>query len=699
MGTERSFKAKLSIVSVTLVILVISEKLTLAQTAPVVRVGGVEITGIPEDWSSRHVVFSNPGAELLAVQNGRHREWQKIVNDPRYVLQQLKKHQPVEGPAAADAAYRGRWITEAADGGSAGANDFEPTPLPGRRGGSSTFGYRRPISPEWSIKRDWSMPLGGPGLAAGQYPAKYSAYWSTGTASCSDFVVYPTGAAGSGTKATIIAFKNLYVGGSGNPCAASNPSVYWAYNTGGTAKLSPVLSWDGTQVAYIQADATSGVDLVLLHTASSGGAYNSPANITHVTAANYKSCNTGPNACYTYVQLSGATSDSQSAPYYDYASDTIYVGDDQGYLHKITNVFGATGTPTETMSSGWPVQVSSATSPALTSPVLDPGASTLLFAGDASGYLHSITSTGATRTVLTSNQLVCGAAGFVDPPIIDPTTENVYAFVGYGCDSSHNSYVNRFTAGTSISGSYGANYANLGNGGTANPTASALRAGSFDNQYYTGIGITGNLYVCENGRVYQITMATLNGTATPTVSTFNTPVSSVGSAATCSPVTEFLSVKANTTLSAAITSTTATTVHISAGSGIANSDYIQVDSEIMHVSSGGGTATLTVARGQLGTTTATHSNGANVQDIQDWIFLSVDGNGNVASCTGACLYNYNVISGVTSGAPTAGIAETGGTSGIVVDNLSTTQTGAEQIYFNNLGATTSNAVQTSQSNP
>ena len=47
--------------------------------------------GIPEDWSHHRLVFSNPGTEEEAIENGTHDRWLRIVNDPRYSMQQLKR--------------------------------------------------------------------------------------------------------------------------------------------------------------------------------------------------------------------------------------------------------------------------------------------------------------------------------------------------------------------------------------------------------------------------------------------------------------------------------------------------------------------------------------------------------------------------------------------------------------------------------
>jgi len=694
-------------VGVTLLAAASFPRVVLGQGAPPVHVGGAEITGIPEDWSHRHVVFSDPGAEQEAIQGGRHEQWQTVVNDPRYVMQQLRKNAPVQGPAAVDAEYRARWDSEA--GGVR-------TPLETSADDPFAFGgiqrrerpnpFNRRIK-EPAIQKDWNMSLGGTGLAAGHYPAKYSTLGTTG-ATCSDYVVFPTGAAGATTQATIVAFNNLYVGTGG--CAATNPTVYWAYNTGtgATANLSPVLSLDGSQVAFVQ---TSGgtASLVILKMAASGGTVGAPTFGTGaglVSNANYRGC-TAP--CYTTLSLGAA--DTNSAPFYNYSgnnADKLFVGDNTGHMHVMTGVFN--GTPgIDPGGSGWPLTVSSATidgtgfsSAALNSPVYD-SISQNIFVGDASGFLHQFQGLGSPGTVHTSSQMECGTGGLSDPAIVDSTSENVYAFIGDGCSATPGpSYVNRFTAGTTIA-TFGQNNADFGNAGT-NDTGTVQRAGTFDDQYFASSGASGNMYSCVNGRVYQIPMNSttgLNGTTAVTPNTFGTvvPNGQVADTAACSPVTEFLGVKVATTVNGSgVTTTTQTTVPVASTTGMAVGDYIQVDFEIMHIVTPLANP-LNVTRAQLGTTAATHAAGAVVQDVQDWLFLSVIAHGNATGCTGACLYNFNVISGAATGTAVTGQAAAGGTSGIVIDNLSTTQVGAEQIYYNLLSGTTSNAIQASQSNP
>ena len=86
-----------------------------------------------------------------------------------------------------------------------------------------------------------------------------------------------------------------------------------------------------------------------------------------------------------------------------------------------------------------------------------------------------------------------------------------------------------------------------------------------------------------------------------------------------------------------------------------------------------------------------------IHDDVVWeFFVSVAANGNGTGFGGACVYNYSVTAGVATGNPTNGLAATGGTSGIVTDNKSATQVGAQQIYYTTRGSSSS-AVQASQS--
>jgi hypothetical protein len=543
--------------------------------------------GFVEDWSSRHLMFSNPGTEEDAIRRGEHDKWLRIVNDHRYIMQERRRHSPHQ------------W----------------------------TDWYNRP-----GMTRDWSMLMGSGAstVLPNTYPAKFELS-ATATASCSDYIVYPTGYAGSSTQATIVGYTGLYK----TTCGSTVPTIAFAYNTGtgATVGLSPVISEDGTQIAFIQVSGTSASLVLLKPLLTSGGTVTTPALAASNTA--YTTCSA---PCYYAMALSGTTTpnDTYSAPFYTYIStvtDTIFVGDNSGKLHKFNPVFFGTSTngPKE-ITTNWPATVSTV---ALDSPVYDGGTSQDVYVTDSGGYLYSLSSGTAPGTVGKSSQMECGTKGFVEGPLVDSTTEVVYVFVGDGCSDGtspvFSSYVNRFTAGT-VSG-YGANNAQFGNQ-TTNDTATVQYLGTFDNTYYSGTGTTGNLYTCVNGEVFQIPMSSFSGTTQVALanSAFNTESSTVSDAATCSPLTEydsagvdhlFVSLQAN---GKAVSTTTCTTGCIydynitSAGTTGTPADALQA---------AGGTAGIVI-----------DNNGTATGESQVY-FLSISsescgGNGSVGSGTGTC---------------------------------------------------------------
>ena len=106
--------------------------------------------GVPQDWSHHHLVFSNPGTEEDAIANGTHDHWLKIVNDPRYTIQQLKRR-AAQAPAAMDIATI-ETTAQAAASAERVAAPQDPTPAAKSKKKSK-------------LKKDWSEPLGS-GTAA-----------------------------------------------------------------------------------------------------------------------------------------------------------------------------------------------------------------------------------------------------------------------------------------------------------------------------------------------------------------------------------------------------------------------------------------------------------------------------------------------------------------------------------------------------
>jgi len=460
----------------------------------------VKRRGVPKDWSTHHVVFSKPTGTVSAAR------LQKLLKDPRYILQQelraaMKAPPSLPAPLVAEKNGPEPDISNVPVSG----------PLP--RGLAKALipaTGREPIPPtpdknHRRIHKDWSVGIGSNGTSGvGQFPATFT---QTATPCATDIAIYNTGLGGSSSQATVVAYNNIYAA-----CNGGVPTVYFGYNTGtATIATSVDLSADGSHIAFIQGNSGSAASLVVVPVANTGGTVSTPTTPTQTTVA-----------------FANGHSDTYSSPFYDYSSDTLYVGDDGGVLHKFTGVF--LGTPAEVTTGGWPVQVSSATvGGALGSPVYDANTG-MVFVGDyllnyastcepsatnaagSCGYLYSVAVAGP--TVVKSAQLDY-QYGTVDSPIVDPTTGQVFTFVGAdnttACSSGPCAGVFQFAetfaaAAAGTEAQVGAGY-------------EFLLSGSFDNNYFT-TG-TGNLYVVggtgpQNNTLYGvgIVSGSISGTVT-----------------------------------------------------------------------------------------------------------------------------------------------------------------------------------------
>jgi hypothetical protein len=455
-----------------------------------------EQTGAPDDWSHRHLVFSNPGPEENAIQNGRYDSWLHITNDPRFIMQQKKR--AVGSKQLAD-----RKVFAAASGNS---GLISPVVNKGGRAGG------KQAAP---IHRDWAIGLGTGNPTQATYPAKWS--FDTTTASCSgDFVAYPTGAAGAAGQASIIAYFNLYTG-----CGGTVPTVAWAFNTGGTVTGAPVFSFDGTQMAFIQLTGGAAT-LVLLKLPTSlpgTGSLTTPTTLaTTQTNTTYPTC-TAP--CMLRITLNGNPTDTWSNPWVEYASDSLFVGDDSGKLHKFSPVFtGTAGTPTAeiVVATVWPVTLDATP---IASPVFD-SSTGKVFVGSGGGFFYAIGGGAPQFPLITSGHIYgtstrLGPAAqtteIEDAPLVDSSAGMAYVFLQRDTAGTPNNAVVQFaTSFTTGSGT-------KATVGTFGRTSEPELSGTFDNIYFnsesacgsTGCTPSGNLYVAGNTSVnatlYQIPIA------------------------------------------------------------------------------------------------------------------------------------------------------------------------------------------------
>ena len=317
--------------------------------------------GVPQDWSSRQVVFSLDGLV-------QHPEL--LNREPRIMHQVMQRW---SGPDWG--LFRG----------------FDAVPASAD-----------------STHRDWNVAIGGGRVAPFMFPAKYS-YDPGAPPSCTnDYVVFALNTQGAlGGQANLIGLNNLY-SGTGGSCGAA-PTVLFAYNvttvTLGKNATSPVLSLDGTKIAFVETSANASVFHVLTWTAGQG-AIQSAVN---------------PGGAMTSLPLA-ASGSTRSSPWVDYQNDVAYVGADDGKVYKITGVFK--GTPA-LAGSPWPVQIGTSAFPLQTPPVLDSSRGVLMV-GNGNGNLYSINvATGAVSSIAIGKFRAL-EAGVIAPPIVDVTNGTTF---------------------------------------------------------------------------------------------------------------------------------------------------------------------------------------------------------------------------------------------------------------------------------
>ncbi len=444
------------------------------------------------------------------------------------------------------------------------------------------------------------------------------------------------------------ASSTLLGGSAAGVCGTGSPSVLFAYNAASTpVYTSPVLSEDGTKIAFVEQGATGGT-LHVLRWKSGEGTMSAPQSITGVTTSSaWTSCLAGTTSCMFNLRYS-SHGNSLSSPYYDYGNDVIYVGEDNGSLWKITGVFN--GTPA-LATGNWASGVVIDSGSKLTGPVYD-SVSGNVFVADALSHLKSVTAAG----VVNSTTINIGGSTFVDPPIVDSSTGRVFVF--------GNAYLSTGAVVVQTNTSLG-NQVNafVGALGSIN-----LHDGTFDNNYYNNPS-TGYLYVCGNPGGSSANLYKIGFSASGVMnSTAITGPALTSAAEECSPLTEvynpntgtdwmFVGQPANCSFGGSSTGCleALNVTGWQAGTAYAAGQII-VDSNF-------NIERVTTA-GTSGSSTPSWSTG----------FQATTGDGTVSWTDEGALIGSAVG------------AEPGGTSAIVVDNVSSSGQ-ASSVYFGTLSAT------------
>jgi hypothetical protein len=242
--------------------------------------------------------------------------------------------------------------------------------------------------------------------------------------------------------------------------------------------------------------------------------------------------------------------DSNSAPYYDIDNDVLYVGDDNGYIHEFINVLNGASLSTPLAPSEanghWPILMDTTSHPAQTGPIYD-STSGRVFAGNINGalkYLNLDNTSGqhchdgsTNYPCLGVSNLQTGGYLLPDPPIVDGTYGQVFVFQGNsnGLAGAFQSPSNACVCGDPVDGfDPTVTFASFGAEGGA-----PLHSGDFDNNYYT-TG-TGYIYTCAVDALTDVVALRRIALATGIMSGTADPLSSLLTAQNyneCSPSTE-----------------------------------------------------------------------------------------------------------------------------------------------------------------
>jgi hypothetical protein len=515
--------------------------------------------GGPQDWSNRLVVYTRDGsvAQMMLLRD-----------DPRFVHNLYRRYSQEHRKDLA--AALGLQLPEADQNQreegdwNIGLHDVNANEEQHDQGFRPWMIWdpRRPISrlKNKHSKVDWAISLGPTGgIAYGETPAIYTAnYFSP---SCSaDFVVYTINAAPTVAKqANLIGLTNLYSDSAGAGfCSGTAPTFLFSYaiGTGGSA-LSPVLSLDGTKIAWIEnPSATTSYLHVTKWVANQGATATAPVAVTGTFSNGACTPTTAPcdfSVAYTASTYPGCSAaytagNSHSDLYVDYGTDTGFISANNGLLYHISNIFSSTANPVVDFCI--PVNTTFETTPsgAMSGPVYDPTLNEVFLTDSEKIYAYSV-NTSATIPNFSpastpSYTFGSSASNYNDPtgpgPLLDMFNGYLYVFSTY--DAAGNTSVTQIT--TSLTSGTAVEL-----GPESTNTAPILFYGAFDNNYYNNgpKSSLSTLYSCGTDQtntnwqdLFSISFNAPTGVVntTPAMS-YNTNVNPSGVPGLCSPITEF----------------------------------------------------------------------------------------------------------------------------------------------------------------
>jgi hypothetical protein len=435
-----------------------SAGLVLAQEGGVTADGATMRLSVVQDWSNRHILFTNGGRPETVAASQR---------DPRSLNNWLSRNAGLLG--------LGRIPQEPQDESAPIGDERMPRgPVRPRSGLAGKTRNRH-------SKIDWAMSLGpNGGMPLAEAPAKFT-FDINATPSCAnDFVVYTISAgastSGPGKQADLIAFNNLYSGTGTSLCNRTTPTVMWSYAVGtGGSDLSPSLSLDGKKVAFIESGNRAIFHVVTWATGAGQGTDATTGAVVPNGASSVISLD------YTNITTAGCAaspaSNPNGSPYVDYGNDVVYLTAGNGVLYHVKTVFK--GTPT----LDYCITVTAAAP--LTSPVYD-SVSNKVYVSD--GRRVFAYTPGATSFTAAGSQTISATnKSIILSPMVDSTNGVMYVF-----SNNNNAGTNAIVSQIPLTMASHTDAAI----GLSN-TNSFVWVGDFDNAYFNAPS-GGSLYACGN---------------------------------------------------------------------------------------------------------------------------------------------------------------------------------------------------------
>jgi hypothetical protein len=489
--------------------------------------------GGPQDWSNRHVIYTrNAAAEDML----------KVSDDPRFlnssVLRSMNEHRNAIGQSIGADETDGQELDELAP--------WKPIdgPPAASKGKNS--------------KVDWSYSMGPTaGMAAGETPAVYTLNYSSPDCT-NDFVVYTINAAPTvGAQANLVALNNLYSNGAGTGfCTGTGPSLLFAYAIGtGGSPLSPVLSVDGTRVAWIEnRTATDAWLHVTVWASSPYGSATWPVGVTNSMVAGQCSGGTPCDFALDYTNAAYVpgcptayeAGNNHSDLYVDYTNDVGYISANNGLLYHIKNLFRTTANPSVDFCIPVNTTFEAAPSSAMSGPLYDRINNEVYLTDSEKIYAYMVNASAPTPNFTLAASYTYGNSGSnydypIGPgPLLD--VFNGYLYVPSTYDAAGKTSITQLPVSL-------ASAVPVELGPKSTNTNPILFYGAFDNNYWTygPKSALSTIYSCGTDTttateqdLFSISFNASTGivNTTPAMS-YNKNVNPGGTAGICSPLTEF----------------------------------------------------------------------------------------------------------------------------------------------------------------